>query len=206
VELVTEAVSEVRAHSVVDSAGTEHSVDTIIFGTGFRVTDQPIATRVRGKDGRTLAEHWSGGMSAHKGTAIAGFPNLFFLLGPNTGLGHNSMIYILESQLYYVFESLREYAAREAASFEVREGAQRAYNSEVEDMLSGTVWVSGGCDSWYLDASGRNTVNWPGSAIAFRRALREFDPVAYEYRAAAASDPVVATAEPIRSSTTGGTE
>ncbi len=94
-------------HSVVAADGTEREVDTIIFGTGFHVTDVPIADRITGRDGRTLAETWQGSMQAYKGTTVAGFPNLFFLVGPNTGLGHTSIVFMIESQIAYVLGALR---------------------------------------------------------------------------------------------------
>jgi cation diffusion facilitator CzcD-associated flavoprotein CzcO len=98
VEVLDQGLTEVRPHSVVASDGTEREVDTIIFGTGFHVSDIPIADRVRGRDGRTLAEVWGGSPEAYKGAAVAGFPNLFLLVGPNTGLGHNSIVFMIESQ------------------------------------------------------------------------------------------------------------
>ena len=106
VELVTDAIAEVRARSVVDAAGVEREVDAIVFGTGFRVTDHPAAERIRGRGGRLLADDWNGSPRAHLGTTVAGFPNLFFLLGPNTGLGHSSMVYMIESQIAHVLRAL----------------------------------------------------------------------------------------------------
>ena len=114
VEVVTDGVTEVRPHSIVAEDGAEREVDTIIFGTGFHVTDLPIADRVRGRDGRTLAEAWNGSMAAYKGTTVAGFPNLFFLVGPNTGLGHTSIVFMIESQIAYMLDALRTMRARGA--------------------------------------------------------------------------------------------
>jgi cation diffusion facilitator CzcD-associated flavoprotein CzcO len=180
VDLVTSGIAEVRANAVVDGDGVERAADTIIFGTGFHVTDPPAADIVRGRDGRTLAETWAGSMQAHRGTTIAGFPNLFFLVGPNTGLGHNSIVFMIESQLNYVLDALRTMDARGAASVDVRPEAQAAFNDDVQDRLHDTVWNSGGCASWYLDDTGRNTVLWPGFTWPFRRLLRHFDAEHYE--------------------------
>ena len=185
VELVTDGIAEIRPHAVVTADGAEREVDTIIFGTGFHVTDPPSAEVVRGRDGRTLAETWNGSMQAHRGTTIAGFPNLFFLVGPNTGLGHNSIVFMIESQLNYVLDALRTMDARGAASVDVRPEAQAAYNERIQGQLRNTVWNSGGCSSWYLDASGRNTTLWPGFTWPFRRLLRHFDAEHYELRAPA---------------------
>jgi cation diffusion facilitator CzcD-associated flavoprotein CzcO len=180
VELVTDAISEVRPHSIVTADGAEREVDTIIYGTGFYVTDVPIATRIFGRAGDSLAERWGGTMRAYKGTTVAGFPNLFMLVGPNTGLGHTSIVFIIESQVRYVLEALRAARASGARTLEVRPEAQAAYNAEVDAMTNGTVWVSGGCKSYYLDRNGHNSALWPTYTWPFRRRLRQFDPAAYE--------------------------
>ena len=179
VEVVSGGVTEVRPRSVVADDGTEREVDTIIFGTGFHVTDVPIADRVRGRDGRTLAETWNGSMAAYKGTTVAGYPNLFLLVGPNTGLGHTSIVYMIESQLAYVLDALRTMRARRAGTLEVREEAQAAYNAELDRMTKDTVWVTGGCTSYYIDRNGHNSALWPTYTWPFRRQLRRFDPAAY---------------------------
>ena len=150
--------------------GTEREVDTIIFATGFHVTDMPAAERVRGRDGRSLAEVWDGSPQAHLGAMVAGCPNLFFLVGPNTGLGHNSIVFMIESQCNYVLDALRLMEAGGAAELEVRPEAQAAYNARVQEQMRGTVWTEGGCASWYLDAQGRNTTLWPTFTWPFRAA------------------------------------
>jgi cation diffusion facilitator CzcD-associated flavoprotein CzcO len=179
VEVVTEAIAEVRPHSVVAADGTEREVDTIIFGTGFHVTDIPLADVVRGRDGRTLADVWRGSPAAYKGAAVAGFPNLFFLVGPNTGLGHNSIVFMIESQVNYVADALKAMRRRSAGTVEVRAEAQAAYNDELDQMTRGTVWVSGGCASYYIDRNGRNSALWPTFTWPFRKRTREFDEGAY---------------------------
>jgi cation diffusion facilitator CzcD-associated flavoprotein CzcO len=179
VEVVTGGVTEIRPHSVVAEDGTEREVDTIIFGTGFHVTDVPIADRLTGRDGRTLAEVWQGSMQAYKGTTVVGYPNLFFLVGPNTGLGHTSIVFMIESQIAYVLDALRTMRRRGGRTVEVREDAQAAYNAELDRMTEGTVWVSGGCTSYYIDRNGHNSALWPTYTWPFRRRLREFDPAAY---------------------------
>jgi hypothetical protein len=163
----------------VASDGTEREVDTIIFGTGFHVTDVPIATRIAGREGRSLAEVWRGSMQAYKGTTVAGFPNLFFLVGPNTGLGHTSIVFMIESQIAYVMDALRSLRRSGARTLEVRREAQAAYNAELDRMTQGTVWVSGGCQSYYIDRNGHNSTLWPTYTWPFRRRLRRFDAAAY---------------------------
>jgi len=155
-------------------------VDTIIFGTGFHVTDVPIAQRVRGADGRTLAEVWQGSPKAYLGTMVAGFPNLFLLLGPNTGLGHNSIVLMLEAQFTHVLDALRHLRSHRLAALAPRPEVQDAYQIELDNRLAGTVWNAGGCMSWYLDATGRNSTLWPGSTWAFRRRLAHLRMADYE--------------------------
>jgi cation diffusion facilitator CzcD-associated flavoprotein CzcO len=179
VEVIAEGITEIRPRSVVAAYGIEREVDTIIFGTGFHVTDVPIADRVRGRDGRTLAEAWHGSMQAYKGTTVAGYPNLFFLVGPNTGLGHTSVVFVIESQISYVLGALRAMRSQGAHTLEVRADAQAAYNEELDRMTEGTVWVSGGCTSYYIDRNGHNSALWPTYTWPFRRRLRAFDAAAY---------------------------
>jgi cation diffusion facilitator CzcD-associated flavoprotein CzcO len=193
VELVTEGIAEIRPRSIVTSDGTDREVDTIIFGTGFHVSDIPIVDKLRGRDGRTLAQHWDGSPRAYKGAAVAGFPNLFFLVGPNTGLGHNSIVFMIESQIRYVAGALGAMRRRGAAVVDLRPEAQAAYNVELERMTEGTVWVSGGCSSYYIDRKGHNSTIWPTFTWPFRRRTREFDEGAYAL-AAPAPAPVPTTA------------
>ncbi|HWF24781.1 MAG TPA: NAD(P)/FAD-dependent oxidoreductase [Solirubrobacteraceae bacterium] len=179
VEVVTDGIGEIGPRSIISKDGTERAVDTIIFGTGFHVTDTPIANRVQGRDGRTLAEHWDGSLSAHRGTTVAGFPNLFFMLGPNTGVGHTSVVVMAEAQVGYVMRALDHMDAAHIETIEPRPDAQRAWNDEVQRRMQGTVWIAGGCKSWYLDSKGLNTTLWPDFTFRFRHALTRFDPGEY---------------------------
>ncbi len=178
VDLVTSPIREVRPHAIVCEDGTERAVDTIVFGTGFHVADMPVGEWVRGRGGRTLMEAWNGSPRAYLGTATSGFPNLFMLLGPNTGLGHSSMVYMLESQLNYVLDAVRTMRARGTATAEVRPEVQEAYTREIDARMRGTVW-STGCASWYLDATGRNPTLWPDWTWRFRRRTRRFEPAKF---------------------------
>jgi cation diffusion facilitator CzcD-associated flavoprotein CzcO len=194
VELVTAGIREVRPHSIVSGDGTERAVDTIIFATGFHVSEIPIATRIRDREGRSLSETWDGSPSAYKGSAVAGYPNLFFLVGPNTGNGHTSIVFVIESQIQYVLGALRALRRNAARTVEVRPEAQAAYNAEIDRMTEGTVWVSGGCKSWYIDRNGHNSILWPTFTWPFRQRLREFDEAAYALGAAAAEGEPLALA------------
>jgi len=160
--------------------GTEREVDCLIVATGFRTTDQPIAHHLKGSDGRSLADAWrESGMVAYKGTTVAGFPNLFQIVGPNTGLGHSSMVFVIESQIAYILGALRAMGELGLASIEPRADAQAVWNEALHKRMARTVWSTGGCSSWYLDEHGRNTVLWPRSTFTLRRQLGSFDPDAY---------------------------
>ena len=179
VELVTESIADVRAHSIVAADGVERPVDAIIFGTGFRVTDPPIAERIRGRGGRTLRDAWAGSPKAHLGTTVAGFPNLFLLLGPNSGLGHNSVVYMAEAQIDHLIAALAYMRRHRIDALEPSETAQRAFVAEVDRRMGGTVWVDGGCRSWYLDRTGRNSTLWPGTSWRYYRRAARFRPGDY---------------------------
>jgi cation diffusion facilitator CzcD-associated flavoprotein CzcO len=174
--VVTAGIREVVPEGIVDEAGRLHEVDTIIFGTGFKVTDLPIGHRVRGRDGRTLVDTWRGSMKAYLGTAVAGFPNLFVLLGPNTGLGHNSVLFMIETQTEHIRRVLAFRRRHGLASIEPREEAQDAFVAEVDRAMEGSVWTAGGCQSWYLDETGRNSTLWPQTVRRFERRLARFVP------------------------------
>lgn len=181
VDVIASGLAEVRGSTVVAHDGTEAEVDAIIFGTGFRVTDSPIGERVVGAEGLTLAEAWKGGMEGLRGATVAGFPNWMTVIGPNTGLGNSSMILMIESQLNYMADYLRQlHVLGGRVALGARQSAVGAWNRRVQERMKRTVWNTGGCSSWYLDASGRNTVVWPGTTGEFRRETREVDLAEYE--------------------------
>ena len=176
VELVTDPIAEITPTGIVTRDGTARQIDCLIVATGFHTTDQPIAHHVKGRAGRTLADVWAEhGMASYKGTTTAGFPNLFQIVGANTGLGHSSMVFIIESQIAYIVSALRQMATRGIAAVEPQPAAQAAWNADVQRRMRRTVWNTGGCASWYLDDHGRNTTLWPRTTFAFRRLLRTFD-------------------------------
>ena len=179
VDLVEGGVERVTRKGVVGADGVEREVDAIIFGTGFEVTDMPVGKQVRGRDGRTLEESWDGSPRTYLGTAAPGFPNLFLLLGPNTGLGHSSMVYMIESQVEHVVAAIKAMDEHGAETAEVRRDVVDEFNREVDERHEGAVWNTG-CMSWYLDDTGRNATLWPDWTFQFRRRAREFDPGHYE--------------------------
>jgi cation diffusion facilitator CzcD-associated flavoprotein CzcO len=179
VTLVPKALSEIREHSVIDSDGVEREVDAIIFGTGFRVADIPFADRVRGRDGRSLADAWQGSPRAYLGATVPGFPNYFMFLGPNTGLGHSSMIYMIESQIEHVTRAIRALDKGGSATIEVDQATHDAYNQMVDRKMATTVWEQGGCTTFYQDVTGRNATLWPDWTFAFRRRAKRWKSGAY---------------------------
>ena len=180
VDVITDGIREVRANSIVDVNGVEREVDAIIFGTGFKAADPVPPGVVFGRNGKDLGDIWQQGPEAYKGTTVAGFPNLFFLMGPNTGLGHNSMVYMIESQISYVLDALKTMTKKRLLSVEVRQRDQDDYNADIQGRMTGTVWSSGGCQSWYIHpVSGKNVTLWPGFTWQFRQQTRRFDVRAY---------------------------
>jgi hypothetical protein len=130
---------------------------------------------VRGRGGADLNANWRrDGPSAYLGTSVAGFPNLFLLVGPNTGLGHNSMVLMIEAQVGHLVQALDAMEEGGYAVLEPRADVQAAYNAELQDELAKTVWSTGGCSSWYLDANGRNTTLWPGFTFTYMRRMKRF--------------------------------
>ena len=185
VELVTDPIQKVTGHSVITADGVEREVDVLVVATGFHTTDQPIAHHVFGRDGRSLAETWADtGMQAYKGTTVHGFPNYFQVVGPNTGLGHSSMVLMIEAQVDYVVDALRTMDLHGYATVEPRQDEQDDWNADLHRRMQRTVWSTGGCASWYLDEHGRNTTLWPRSTWTFRQLLARFDPAAYDVTAA----------------------
>ncbi|MER8233700.1 NAD(P)/FAD-dependent oxidoreductase [Streptomyces sp. NPDC094049] len=196
VEVVAAGLREVRGSTLVGADGTETEADVIVFGTGFHVTDLPIAERVIGADGRSLAESWKNGMAALRGATAAGFPNFLTVIGPNTGLGNSSMILMIESQLNYLADYLRQLDVLGGrAALAARPSAVGAWNRKVQKRMERTVWA-GGCESWYLDANGRNTTLWPGTTGEFRRETRQVDLSEYEVIRAPRPTAPAATAAP----------
>jgi cation diffusion facilitator CzcD-associated flavoprotein CzcO len=180
VHLVTDPIAKVTGSSIVTADGTEREIDVLVVATGFYTTELPITEHITGRHGQTLAEQWrDSGMTAYKGTTVPGFPNLFMIVGPNTGLGHSSMVLMIESQVAYIRDALRTMRQGGYDVVEVDRAATDDYNAALQGRMRRTVWSTGGCDSWYLDAHGKNTTLWPRSTWDFRRRLASFDAAAY---------------------------
>ncbi len=175
---VTPALARITPHGVVDADGVEHDVDVIIWATGFNVLHPPLASHVVGREGETLETAFHrNGMTAYRGTTVAGFPNFYMLQGPNTGLGHSSVVLMSEAQIDYLTPAIAS-----GLVHEVDPDRQAGYSRDIDERLASTVWQQGGCQSWYQNEHGRNVSLWPGTTHGFARIMRRFDPEAYRIR------------------------
>ena len=179
VELVTEGIQAVTENGLVTADGKEHAVDAIIFGTGFVTTEYLQPMKIHGRGGRELTAQWQSGADAYLGISVSGFPNYFLLLGPNTGLGHNSVIFMIESQVDYVMSAIEKLRAGVADAVDVRTDVQRAFSEKVQSDLKSMTWGSG-CNSWYLSPDGKNYTIWPGNTMSYWFKTRHFEPDKYE--------------------------
>jgi hypothetical protein len=175
VDLVTSGISEVTERGIRTDDGTMHEADVIVYGTGFAVGDRFENEHIVGRRGLTIQRAWRDGMEAYLGVAVAGFPNFFLMMGPNSGGGNQSIVFVIEAQAHYITRCLALMKKRDATRIEVRAGAQREFNRVVHRKLAGSVWNSGGCDSWYLDSTGHNRAAWPGSSASYWRGMRTPD-------------------------------
>lgn len=173
VSVISSAIAGVGANAIITADGVARAADVIIYGTGFQATALLQNVDITNHDGVALKTHWANGGEAYLGTSIKGFPNLFTITGPNTGLGHNSMIYMIETNVNQICETIVEARRRKAARVEVKPEVHDRYNRELQRDLTGTVWKSG-CRSWYQTASGKITTLWPGFCFQFGRRARHF--------------------------------
>ncbi|MFI0444279.1 flavin-containing monooxygenase [Actinomadura sp. 6N118] len=183
VDLVTDPIARVTPSGVTTAGGTEHEADVIVYATGFRSTDFLAPMKISGVEGRELNDVWRHGAQAHLGITVSGFPNLFLLYGPYTNLGHNSIIYMLESQFRYVMGCIGALREADLDWIDVRPDVFDAFGREMQERLRSTVWETG-CDSWYMNAEGKVVNNWPGFTFAYRRATRRPDPRDFRARRA----------------------
>ncbi len=178
VDLETTGIDHVTSDGVVLADGSKVELDVLVHGTGFAVQDPLGALEVHGRDGRSMREVWGTRPTAYLGIEVPGFPNAFILHGPNTGLGHNSMVFMLESGMTYALQAIERLVRGDVRTVEIREDVHDEFVREVDDRNAGTIW-SAGCQSWYLNAEGENFSLWPGSTIEYRRRTERFDPAAH---------------------------
>ncbi len=181
VTLVTDAIASITPNGVTTADCVHHMADVIILGTGFHTTDPPLAPLVRGRTEKTLAEVWAGSPRAYMGTTETGFPNLFFLLGPNTALGHSSVVLMIEAQIEHVLGVLALTEKRDAGAAEPESAAQKRFVAALDERMASTVWMRGGCSSWYLDATGRNSTLWPDGVGKFSRTVSRVRAADYRF-------------------------
>lgn len=192
VELVTDRITEVRPTGIVTADGKQREVDAIIFGTGFQARDFLVPMRIRGLGGKELHEAWRDFPHTYLGIVVSGFPNFFVIYGPNTSLGHNSMLFQFECQIHYALQGIRKIRKKNLRYLDVRAGAQKAFVEEVGARMDKTIWKSG-CQSWYLNEDGSNPTLWPGFTFDYwwrtrRMRAADFEARSFE-RAAAPADP-----------------
>jgi cation diffusion facilitator CzcD-associated flavoprotein CzcO len=183
VEVVTDSIVRVEKDAIVTANNERRQVDAIILSTGFEASEYPKGFVVKGLQGKSLEEAWKDGPEAYLGTVVTDFPNLFFIIGPNTGLGHTSMIYMIESQVNFIVDSVKKLAAKKASWMNVKPEVQTRYNAELQEKLKTTVWQSGRCKSWYQTKSGKNTAIWPGFTFTFRNRTKRVNEQDFEWKA-----------------------
>ena len=175
VDVITTGIDHIEADAVVTTDGKRHEVDCLIYGTGFQVADPYPRGAIIGRGGLDIVDAWRDGAHAYLGSTLPGYPNFFMIVGPNTGLGHNSMVFMIESQIEYILGALQAMRRERADALEVRPLVEAQFNSDLQGKLKKAIWSTGGCKSWYLDPrTGKNTT-WPGFTWRFRQATAHFD-------------------------------
>jgi cation diffusion facilitator CzcD-associated flavoprotein CzcO len=196
VEVVTEGIERLDSSSVITRDGVSRPVDAVVYATGFQVGDFSAAPfDIYGSGGRDLREEWRDGAEAYLGASIAGYPNLFLIAGPNTGLGHTSMVVMIEAHIQYVASALQAMREQGIASVDVKREVQTGYNRRLHEKLATTIWATGGCKSWYQTSAGKIVALWPGSTYTFRKRTEQFEVAKYEVTMPAPAElvPVEAT-------------
>lgn len=178
--LVTDGIDSIENNGIITKSGEKIELDAIIFGTGFNAAEYPKDFIVRGLNGKLLSDEWKQGPEAYLGTTVKNFPNLFFIIGPNTGLGHNSMIFMIESQVNYIIQCIQNLRENAYRYMDVKNDLQENYNREIQKKLSHTVWNSG-CVSWYQTSTGKNTAIYPGFTFQFWNRLKKMKREDFEW-------------------------
>jgi cation diffusion facilitator CzcD-associated flavoprotein CzcO len=181
-ELITDRIARIAPDGILTADGTHRPADVIVWATGFHVTDSYTYVQIKGLHGEDLVDRWNReGLGAHRGITVADVPNLFFLLGPNTGLGHNSVVFMIESQIRYVADAIATCDRVGAQALAPTRAAQDRFNAELQRKLGRSVWNTGGCSSWYLDEHGNNRVLWGGYTWEYWKGTRSVKPAEYQF-------------------------
>ena len=178
-EVVTDGIKEINEHGILTVDGKQRDVDAIVLATGFHAAEGMLVYDVKGKNGLQLSDAWKDGAEAYLGTSVAGFPNWFFVVGPNTGLGHTSVIIMIEAQIKYIMAAIKTMKQQNAQTLDVRPAVQKTFNEEMQQKLGKTVWQAGGCVSWYQMKNGKNVTIWPGFTFSFIQRTAKFEPDKY---------------------------
>jgi cation diffusion facilitator CzcD-associated flavoprotein CzcO len=185
VEVITDGIAEVRPGSVVTVDRTERAVDVIIYATGFNVTGSIESLDIRLCGGESLVQRWkTSGAAAHMGVTVAGMPNAFFLMGPNSAIAHNSIVFMIEQQIRLALRGMDAVQQRAAASIQIRRDAQERFTEDIRRRLAKRVWSTGGCNSYFMDDNGFNHALWPGTTLEYWHRVRNFDETQYEFTSA----------------------
>jgi cation diffusion facilitator CzcD-associated flavoprotein CzcO len=174
VEVVTAGIDRVVEDGIVDRERRHHAADAIILATGFRATEFLAPMEIRGLKGRSLNEAWKDGAQAYLGITVAGFPNLFLMYGPNTNLGHNSILFMIECQARYILQCIERLRKGDLAYLDLKPEAQAAFHRKIQGELRRTVWAEAD-RSWYKDEAGRITNNWAGTTSRYWWKTRRLD-------------------------------
>ncbi|MFI7002125.1 DUF4873 domain-containing protein [Nocardia sp. NPDC050175] len=189
VDLVTTPIARLTESGIATVDGAEDSFDAIVYGTGFKISDRFADQHIVGANGLALQEAWRDGVEGFLGVAVHGFPNMFLIVGPNSGGGHQSIIFMIEAQARYIRQCVELLRKTSSTRMEVRAATQHEFNRRTQQKLAGTVWNAGGCNSWYLDEHGVNRAAWPGSSVSYWRTMRHPDPGHYDLTVAADREP-----------------
>ena len=169
-----EGIDHLDATGIVTTTGEHVDLDVIVWSTGYDATDGLISYPVTGRNGVSLSERWAQYPRAYLGTTLPGFPNLFIVTGPNTGIGHTSAIFLIEAQMRYIGQAIDAVAQHGATAIEVRAEAEERYTTKIHEEMEQTVWKQGGCHSWYQSKDGHVIAMFPGFSFTFRRLAGNF--------------------------------
>lgn len=181
VHLNADGITRITENGILDKQGNETKVDHIVYATGFEAADFPSWFKVSGNKNQQLMDVWKDGPEAYLGTTVSGFPNMFVLIGPNTGLGHTSMTIMIEASVQYVIACLKAMEKHNAKSMEVKAEVQASFNTKIQKKLAKTIWMTGGCNSWYISKTGKNTSLWPGFTFSFARRTKRVKAKEYHF-------------------------
>ena len=166
VDVITDGIAHLTEDGIVTEAGRSYRAEVVILATGFESTSFLVPMVIEGRRGRSLNREWADGVRAYLGIAVSGFPNFFMMYGPNTNLGHNSIIFMIECQTRYIVECIQRLIAEDLKYLDLRPEVMEAYNRRLQEELERTVWAATG-KSWYKTADGKITNNWSGSTIRY---------------------------------------